>query len=104
MAHTPGPWIAGCFVSENSACNCTAILAPIYMGSVASVSVDTGKNIREGGNDSPPLEEARANARLIAAAPELLENLKLAQIWLDCDGRFDMRGINAAIAKAEGRS
>lgn len=43
-----------------------------------------------------------ADARLIAAAPDLLAMLKVAQLWLDVDdGRFDMQGINAAIAKAE---
>jgi hypothetical protein len=45
-------------------------------------------------------EEAKANARLIAAAPDLLAMLKVAQLWLDVDGRYDMQGINAAIAKA----
>lgn len=44
-----------------------------------------------------------ADAKLIAAAPDLLAMLKVAQLWLDVDGRFDMQGINAAIAKAEGR-
>ena len=43
-----------------------------------------------------------ANARLIAAAPELLEALEMAQLWLDYDGRYDMQKINAAIAKAKG--
>jgi len=42
-------------------------------------------------------------ASLFAAAPEMYEALKMAQIWLDADGQFDMRAINAAIAKAEGR-
>ena len=45
-------------------------------------------------------EDGEANARLIAAAPDLLEALKMAQLWLDTDGRYDMQGINAAIAKA----
>lgn len=49
-------------------------------------------------------EQSIADARLIAAAPDLLAMLKVAQLWLDIDGRFDMQGINAAIAKAEGRS
>lgn len=48
-------------------------------------------------------DEMRGNARIIAASPDLLEALKVAQLWLDVDGRFDMQGINAAIAKAEGR-
>lgn len=45
-----------------------------------------------------------ANARLIAAAPELLETLRLV---LNHDGRLtggDLATIHAAIAKAEGRS
>lgn len=39
---------------------------------------------------------------MLSAAPDLLKMLKVAQLWLDVDGRFDMQGINAAIAKAEG--
>lgn len=48
------------------------------------------------------IEQAKANASLIAAAPDLLQMLKAAQLWLDVDGRYDMQGINAAIRKAEG--
>ena len=43
-----------------------------------------------------------SRAILISAAPDLLEALKMAQFWLDTDGRYDMQGINAAIAKATG--
>lgn len=50
-----------------------------------------------------PENERSANARLISAAPDLLQMLKVAQLWLDIDGRYDMQGINAAIAKAEGK-
>ena len=42
--------------------------------------------------------------RLIAAAPELLRALEMAQLWLDVDGRFNMQIINAAIAKAKGET
>lgn len=56
--------------------------------------------VGEGWDDT----EFDARLALIAAAPELLAMLKVAQLWLDVDGRFDMQGINAAIAKAEGRS
>jgi len=48
-------------------------------------------------------DEMRANARLIAAAPDLLEALKLACELLEYGG-FDMEKFHAAIAKAEGRS
>lgn len=55
-------------------------------------------------NDSwrDPAEDD-ANGLLMAAAPDLLTMLKVAQLWLDVDGRFDMQGINAAIAKSEGK-
>lgn len=56
-------------------------------------------------------KEAKANARLIVAAPEMLAQLRAVLEWIDevrlCptilseDGR---RGIVDAIAKAEGRS
>lgn len=45
-----------------------------------------------------------ANAHLIAAAPDLYAALEMAQLWLDVDGRFDMQGINAALAKARGEA
>ena len=35
-------------------------------------------------------------------ADDLLEALKMAQMWLEWDGRYDMQGINAAIRKATG--
>jgi hypothetical protein len=58
--------------------------------------------------------ETRANARLIAAAPELLDSLIVAREWLRGDKWRDstvekhsswealMRGIDKAIAKATG--
>jgi hypothetical protein len=51
-------------------------------------------------------EEHRANARLIAAAPDLLEALIDALGWLECaiDCEADLSGIEAAIAKATGRA
>ena len=49
-------------------------------------------------------EELTANAHLIAAAPDLYAALEMAQLWLSVDGRFDMQGINAALAKARGEA
>jgi len=48
--------------------------------------------------------EAEANAHLIAAAPDMYAALEMAKLWLDVDGRFDMQGINAALAKARGQA
>lgn len=67
---TPGPWEPGCFVNPDSKCHCSYIFSEGYNGSVAKVSVDNECFIQHGGNDSPKLVEARANARLIAAAPD----------------------------------
>lgn len=45
-----------------------------------------------------------AEAHLIAAAPDMYAALEMAQLWLSVDGRFDMQGINAALAKARGEA
>jgi hypothetical protein len=57
------------------------------------------------------VREPDANARLIAATPDLLAALKLALRWIDPDAspvplsnREVCNRIRAAIAKAEGRS
>ncbi len=50
------------------------MLSECYMGCVTTVAcMDVANNlpISEGGNDAPPLEEARANARLIARSPDM---------------------------------
>jgi hypothetical protein len=94
--HTPGPWQA---IRTNphdgyDGFEIRAQPGPVLRGFTRTVADVYGL----GSN-----EEHQANARLIAAAPDLLAMLKVAQLWLDVDGRFDMQGINAAIAKAEGR-
>jgi hypothetical protein len=76
--HTPGPWSVPHFATakDESDCDCTYVLAEGYFGAVCSVHIDNGKAICDGGNDAPPVEEAKANARLIAAAPDLLAALQ----------------------------
>lgn len=78
MSHTPGPWIChlGRPDSEAEGCRCRNVLAEPYMGAIATVLVDNGLKVSEGGNDCPPEMEARANARLISAAPDLLKALE----------------------------
>lgn len=80
VGHTPGPWHAGCFLDPASKCQCSYIFDEGYCGGIAAVYIDNGKNIADGGNDCPPVNEARANARLIAAAPDM--KLALERIWL----------------------
>ena len=93
MNHTPGPWKHG-----EGVCN----------HKVYSVAQPEKDEIVRCYGDTP--EEAEANARLIAAAPELLNALIAAEIHLEdiaagkatkCSD-YDMAYIKAAIAKATG--
>jgi hypothetical protein len=98
---TPGPWTVPHLAQDDCECNCASVLADGYFGSVATISVDNGKRVGEGGNDSPPLEEAKANARLIAAAPELLSTMR--EVLRITDRKHDAwTAAYAAIAKATG--
>ena len=68
--HTQGPWHAPCFATVIDGCDCRYVLSEGYAGSICEVSIDNGiRLVTEGGNDCPPLEEAKANAHLIADAP-----------------------------------
>ncbi len=104
VKHTPGPWEYvpsnehhGPYVANGwgagDICDCYTMTLP-NQPSTASGGPSRPIHFQHG--------EAEANARLIASAPDLLEALRMAKVWLDFDGRFDMQGINAAIAKAEG--
>ena len=85
MSHTKGPWS---WDVEDLTGQCRLV---------------PGILLTDGTDGTPYGDEIdRANARLIAAAPDLPEALKMAQMWLDWDGRYDMQGINAAIRKATG--
>lgn len=93
VAHTPGPWRV---IDE------TDILA--LEGTPSSIVVASTKFF-----EGPSTSWERANARLIAAAPDLLKALiagrathgELCHAGKDCVFIVD---ANAAIAKAEGRS
>lgn len=74
---TPGPWDAGHLCDDATRCNCRYIFGGQYMGALGEIYVDNGKgSISEGANDCPPIDEAKANLQLIAAAPDLVEALK----------------------------
>lgn len=97
--HTPGPWLV-------EAKNC-------HMGDIATVHNTDDEWVTiyaprwmETGLDK---HEQSANARLIAAAPDLLAALKSVLNWIDdnCEtSGFDAIEAQAdtAIAKAEGRA
>ena len=87
--HTQGPWLIG---EEQCVDECWSIVTTSGGAIVANVN-DNAKR--------------RANARLISAAPDMLEALRYADAEFerlglpeDCSPRI---GVRAAIAKAEGR-
>lgn len=111
IGHTPGPWE---YVPSNSnhgpyvangwgagdICDCYTMSKPSDLA------------VCNGGTSEPihfQHEEADANARLIAAAPELLEALKkllsTAELELtDADHALGVYEARKSIAKAEGKS
>jgi hypothetical protein len=117
-AHTPGPWIVEPHSDEDE-------LLYVAAGLTRANGIITATWIAECDLQSGDLEENAANARLIAAAPELLAALKRAvdtiHAWHDMPGGGtlseadkvtawriysthapEMQAINRAIAKAEG--
>lgn len=106
--HTPGPWKIKSISQETGSIGVGSEAHRILIADVTNAAsfgdMLSGAMRRGGGSFSQDdCTTQFANARLIAAAPDLLAMLKVAQLWLEVDGRFDMQGINAAIAKAEGR-
>lgn len=99
--YTKGPWDGPHFARDDISCNCTSVVSEGYAGAIATIHFDNGKTIDDGGNGCPPLEEAKANARLIAAAPQMfeaLQNILLCPAILD-----ELNGdseTNNAVAKA----
>lgn len=94
--HTPGPWSLGStgwYVQHDEA----------YEQTSQGVVGSNGTPICEVVSIEYDDTEIDANARLIAAAPELLEALKDARFALYGSGPGNPK-IDAAIAKAEGRS
>lgn len=102
VQHTPGPWSVG-YRALN-------VQAPSEKGGTFPVCDIRGWGYLTGNGHGAlglPADEAvaiqEANARLIAAAPELLEALKDAKFALYGNGWANPK-MEAAIAKAEGRS
>lgn len=116
--HTAGPWMADADDMAQGADDIftVSIWAPGTVGerphigsvsafSLASETLDGTEYVTADAPSVNKLEEAKANARLIAAAPELLEALQ-SVIWAE-DSQPDhledaIRHARAAIAKATG--
>jgi hypothetical protein len=85
MEHTKGPWKCALAVVENS----------------PSVWVVTESSW---GSENIAVSTNEANARLISAAPDLLEACKRIRDNAMADDPNDWKMLDAAIAKAEGRA
>lgn len=94
--HTPGPWSA----IEHTCRVPTTIVADSvddFAGSRQVVAECTGFGRYA--------EDSIADARLIAAAPDMLQALRLAERWIDPVRQEEwdaLLAVRAAIAKAEG--
>lgn len=63
---TKGEWSVPHLCRDDIDCDCASILVEGYMGGIGEIWTDNGKQITDGGNDCPPLSEAKANGQLIA--------------------------------------
>lgn len=111
--HTPGPWRT---LAKNPRKIVTAetrhtIVASCYTDASNGPGLRTKQSA-----GSPPREDAEANARLIAAAPELLEALESCRLYIEGVAEFNGLAITgpgtlaktvnearAAITKATGK-
>lgn len=92
-AHTPGPWTYqySPYTSQDGK------EIPAFEVNGVEKVCDT--------NEDRPSEEQEANARLIAAAPELLAAAKkVVRRWKKGDLAEAVRELNAAISTAKGRA
>lgn len=115
--HTPGPWIADSVNTQDDAV--TAVWqndgrSDYYLrtSQVCECFWDSGEDLELGENRPVNLAEAEANAKLIAAAPDLLQALQGLLAECERHGSFDEVGFHhpmvqphfdaarAAIAKA----
>jgi len=105
LEHTQGPWQV---LPEEEGVPYIRIRGTVLGGwyKVANVHMETHESLGEAWNEKAK-RESRANARLIAAAPEMLAELEWLRGYV---ARYDMpsfpnhlvRRIDAIIAKATG--
>jgi len=97
-AHTPGPWAVPLDAPGDITAGHSFVAAALHSGVVGETWLIQGPSV--------PIDQAGANARLIAAAPELLEALRnCAEIMARMYGRAEanapaLKLARAAIAKA----
>lgn len=102
---TPGPWI---FEEEFDSAGYKIRSSPVYQACVLSSGGAAVADVRLADHrDTRLTEAARANARLIASAPDLLRELETAVAWIEDSGNLYaptqdqiLSQLRAAIAKA----
>lgn len=101
---TPGPWPVPHFARDDVNCDCTYICAEYGgMGSIATIDVCKSENFDWGDDFGPDVEQAKANAHLIAAAPDMYEALMCLLTCEDEGHVIDAHNrAHAALRKAEG--
>ncbi|MDE2342112.1 MAG: hypothetical protein KGL63_01750 [Betaproteobacteria bacterium] len=71
-AATPGPWSVPHFCDDDAGCNCRYVLGEYGgMGSIAKIGVAENMDGPWGDDFGPAPNQAKANGRLIARAPDL---------------------------------
>lgn len=97
--HTPGEW----FIQQELPTEFPGIESNVFGNCFSIVIWGNSKDYNDdGGIRGRTREEAMANARLIAAAPDLLEALiELRNFYIEMTGLPPV-AANAAIAKAKG--
>ena len=98
--HTPGPWRLSPLLSGSENDRGFRIFASDGRDGTMWIA-DVSPVIDNDRGDAS--EEGKANARLIAAAPDLLEALKDVEANVADDSPFMWERVGAAIAKAEGK-
>lgn len=94
--YTPGPWHINTAGSGDGKGNIVIDEIYVYAPESGADDVAVAADIADPLTGKP----SEANARLIAAAPELLEALKDVMYW--DNGKPEWEDARAAIAKAEG--
>lgn len=104
--HTPGPWIiSGVSINDGSISVSYAeyriVIAQVTNAASFGDFVSAAIKGRHDFGAPDTAATQWANARLIAAAPDMLAALKVALTWSDADW-VGHETVTAAIAKAEG--
>jgi len=106
IKHTPGPWSfdENQHLAAGNRSYGILTLAPAFNSDNEDWPYHPRVACVQVGHGSAPKEIAKANARLIAAAPELLQALKSAEIVLSekSPNGAVLKEIRSAIAKATG--